>query len=1038
MARSPESVVRFLGIICLLFSLSAAAAPARRHGKADVSGVTYDGRSLMLNGRRELFFSGSIHYPRSSPEMWPGLIQKAKRGGLNVIQTYVFWNVHEPEQGQYNFTGRYDLVRFIKLINEHKMYATLRIGPFIQAEWNHGGFPYWMKEVPNIVFRTDNEPFKYHMQIFVTKIMEMMKSENLFFPQGGPIILAQIDACNGRNCGDTFAGPNSPTKPILWTENWTAQYRVFGDPPSQRSAEDIAYSVARFFSKNGTLVNYYMVNAQHNARTFNTADVTRKNDKWEMFQERIPKFLKRGIVASKPLELYNMTKDTTDYVWYTTRFRLEAEDLPMRPDIRPVLQVSSLGHALHAFVNRIYIGSGQGAKLEKSFVFQNPMELKRGINHISILGMTVGFPDNGAYLEHRLAGVHTAAVQGLNTGTLDLSRNRWGHERELRDLHNNSLRGIFTNLILSQRYFDMPRGHDPVALDMTGMGKGLAWVNGNCIGRYWVSYLSPLGEPSQSVYHVPRGWLKPKDNLLVIFEEHGGNPEGLLIVTVKRDNICTLVSEFNPPPIESFSREDNEFKNLVQDGTPRAILKCDGKKKVIRSIPFASFGNPTGVCGNFTVGTCHSPLAASIVEKVVIYEKPERKVRAAFLTNTNPGIDGTANFTDVEYSLPRPSISILPDCYVSDDGSPKMSQSTDMSVFRDAVKDYLDTEPSRTAATVPSKSNKPRSSNAVEVEKFSGLRIRNPLVSSVEISNRFSDIRFVRLPAIRNLLVGDTLSGCWVTVGVLIVKGAPKTSSAGKSYSIWKMGCLDETDASVFLFGDAYSKSCNEPVGSVFALFNSAVRKDMLKLGTSADYGVCKGKRKDGMACTMIINNLYTVKFIFSYFLTFIDLSFFRRQVVYCKFHTAKASHKYSTMRAELKGGNLNSAFKLQSEGIYMVDPLADRSNLRKPFQPVKVMSVDGLKKALSNADKVTTNSQSQGIRFLTQVTANMESKISNKGSAKPNQIKCNSDKRSSLAMKMTSKVVGKGEQRDAKRKKTHHASENMIELDIVSSDEES
>ena len=55
------------------------------------------------------------------------------------------------------------------------------------------------------------------------------------------------------------------------------------------------------------------------------------------------------------------------------------------------------------------------------------------------------------------------------------------------------------DVILSQRYFDMPRGNDPVALDMTTMGKGLAWVNGNCIGRYWVSYLSPLGKPSQSV-----------------------------------------------------------------------------------------------------------------------------------------------------------------------------------------------------------------------------------------------------------------------------------------------------------------------------------------------------------------------------------------------------------------------------------------------------------------------------------------------------------------------------------------------------------
>lgn len=118
-------------------------------------------------------------------------------------------------------------------------------------------------------------------------------------------------------------------------------------------------------------------------------------------------------------------------------------------------------------------------------------------------------------------------------------------------------------------------------------------------------------------YHVPREWLKPKDNLLVIFEEHGGNPEGLLIVTVKRDNICTVVTELHPPGIESFSREDNEIKTSGQDDKPRAYLKCDDEK-VIRSIAFASFGNPTGACGNFTVGNCHSPQTASIVEKVIL------------------------------------------------------------------------------------------------------------------------------------------------------------------------------------------------------------------------------------------------------------------------------------------------------------------------------------------------------------------------------------------------------------------------------------
>ena len=71
-------------------------------------------------------------------QMWPGLIQKAKDGGLDVIQTYVFWNGHEPVQGQYHFADRYDLVRFVKLVRQAGLYVHLRIGPYVCAEWNYG------------------------------------------------------------------------------------------------------------------------------------------------------------------------------------------------------------------------------------------------------------------------------------------------------------------------------------------------------------------------------------------------------------------------------------------------------------------------------------------------------------------------------------------------------------------------------------------------------------------------------------------------------------------------------------------------------------------------------------------------------------------------------------------------------------------------------------------------------------------------------------------------------------------------------------
>ncbi|ESW09341.1 hypothetical protein PHAVU_009G119500 [Phaseolus vulgaris] len=375
--------------------------------------------------------------------------------------------------------------------------------------------------------------------------------------------------------------------------------------------------------------------------------------------------------------------------------------------------------------------------------------------------------------------------------------------------------------------------------------------------------------------------------------------------------------------------------------------------------------------------------------------------------------------------------------YLSDDDSLNQREKSDMSVFKNAVQDCLPYDPPKP----PKPTNKPVTNDS-QLEKFSGLRIRNQLLTPAELKEHFSDIRFVRLSVIKNSLIGDTLSGSWATVGVLTEKGSQRTSSTGKNYCIWKIGCLDETTVSLFLFGDAYQRNMQEQAGTVFALFNCTVRKDnagtgfslsiysarqIMKMGTSVDYGVCKGKRTDGMACTLVIN---------------------KRHGTYCKYHKSKASENYSTMRSELKGGNLKTAFKsrnyLKSEGIYLVDPLADKTNLKKS-RPVKLLSADGLRKALSNAGKVTTTTHSQGIRFLSQLAAKSDPKVKNKGSKIPNEQKCTEKRKSSFPNVGSSSVI-RNRQLDGKRIKpdgqvlaatTPKYTEKMIELDFVSSDDE-
>ncbi|KAL6907545.1 hypothetical protein ACP4OV_002584 [Aristida adscensionis] len=273
-------------------------------GGAAAANVTYDHRAVVIDGVRRVLVSGSIHYPRSTPDMWPGLIQKSKDGGLDVIETYVFWDIHEPARGQYDFEGRKDLAAFVKAVGDAGLYVHLRIGPYVCAEWNYGGFPLWLHFIPGIKFRTDNEAFKAEMQRFTEKVVATMKGAGLYASQGGPIILSQIEneygnidksygaagkayirwaagmavsldtgvpwvmcqqpdapdpiinTCNGFYC-DQFT-PNSASKPKVWTENWSGWFLSFGGAVPYRPVEDLAFAVARFYQRGGTFQNYYM------------------------------------------------------------------------------------------------------------------------------------------------------------------------------------------------------------------------------------------------------------------------------------------------------------------------------------------------------------------------------------------------------------------------------------------------------------------------------------------------------------------------------------------------------------------------------------------------------------------------------------------------------------------------------------------------------------------------------------------------------------------------------------------------------------
>ncbi|GAB4835525.1 hypothetical protein Ancab_000435 [Ancistrocladus abbreviatus] len=609
------------------------------------------------------------------------------------------------------------------------------LDPTLKVNGHTGAFPFGYMTSLALYIELIMSHLNFTCKTSRQKIVNLVKSEGLYASQGGPIILSQIEneyqnieaafhekgpsyvrwaaqmavslqtgvpwvmckqsdapdpvinTCNGMRCGETFAGPNSPNKPSMWTENWTSFYQVYGGEPYLRSAEDIAFHVALFIAKNGSYVNYYMyhggsnfgrtasafvttsyydqapideyglvrqpkwghlkelhmaikacstsllqgspsrfslgllqeafvfqgetegcaaflvnnntthlaivqfqnrsfqlppksisilsdcvnitfvtakVETQHNERTVNTVVEFNSVDEWEVFDDAIPNFLDASLTADALLEQMNATKDLSDYLWYTLSYEHNSSCTG------PVLYILSRGHAAYAFINGIYVGGSHGNHDAKNFTLETPILLEFGMNNISILSVMTGLPDSGPFLESRSAGLVKVEIKSSD-GFYDFTNYTWGYqigllgeglqiykEENLDEVIWGSLQSSASpRLIWYKTLFDAPLGNDPVALNLSTMGKGEVWINGQGIGRYWITFLNPKGNPSQTLYHVPRSFLKTSGNLLVLLEEVGGDPLQIslnMVSTTTTTNSTTTgtnvdedVSYYHPP-----------------------------------------------------------------------------------------------------------------------------------------------------------------------------------------------------------------------------------------------------------------------------------------------------------------------------------------------------------------------------------------------------------------------------------------------------------------------------------------------------------
>ena len=170
-----------------------------------MASVTYDGRSLMLDGRRIWIVGGAIQHARFAPGEWEGRLRAARQAGLNTVETAVVWSMVEPRPGQFDFTGRNDIRRFVELAGEIGLSVILRPGPFVGEGWDLGGLPAWLCDMPDLKLRTANQPFLERVSKYLSAVAGQVRDLQVTATgDGGPIVLVQNET--QWTCGDTDLG----------------------------------------------------------------------------------------------------------------------------------------------------------------------------------------------------------------------------------------------------------------------------------------------------------------------------------------------------------------------------------------------------------------------------------------------------------------------------------------------------------------------------------------------------------------------------------------------------------------------------------------------------------------------------------------------------------------------------------------------------------------------------------------------------------------------------------------------------------------
>ncbi|GAA2272347.1 beta-galactosidase [Glycomyces scopariae] len=565
---------------------------------------------FLLDGEPRRVLSGAIHYFRVHPDHWTDRIRKARLMGLNTVETYVPWNLHEVEPGSWTEEGRLDLRRFLEAVAAEGMHAIVRPGPYICAEFDNGGLPAWLFADPEVGVRRGEPRFLAAIESYLARVCAVVAP--LQVDAGGPVILMQVENEYGAYGDDTeyietltgmfrangitvplttvdqpepwmlkrgsapglhmtasfgsrsdarldVLREHQPTGPLMSSEYWDGWFDSWGTHHHTTRADEAAADLDVLLGR-GASVNLYMF---HGGTNFGLTSGA--NDKGTYLP------ITTSYDYDAPLD--EAGRPTAKY-WAFREVLGRYTDLPAEvPDPpapaptgeAPLLRAGALLDAARSLpeLATVEVPGFAEARHDAAFLLhEKAFAAEAGVLtigevrdrvHVVVDGVTVGVLSRELHQRAIAIPAVAASLRLLveNQGRVNYGP-RLGEDKGLVGgvrLDGKALTGWTTRaigegdllalaqdaggagpalpgLVFARAVFEVEAEAETAAdrfLDTVALGKGIAWINGFCLGRYW-------SRGPQRTLYVPGPVLRPGRNEAVLLELDGA-PEAVLRFT---------------------------------------------------------------------------------------------------------------------------------------------------------------------------------------------------------------------------------------------------------------------------------------------------------------------------------------------------------------------------------------------------------------------------------------------------------------------------------------------------------------------------